>query len=303
MGWIAETIAEARHTFANGLTTGFNLLFLILGLEIGNHAGWLVALSLVGVTSFIAWLANHRRYRLVADTPTSRIISAPQGYTEFAGRGRYLHGAQLVSHLSNLPCLWYRYRVERRSNEDNWEFIDSGASHDTFALDDGSGQILIDPDGAEIRTNHKREWVEQGYRKTEWMLLADEPLYGIGGHVTLGGANAVLDAKQDVSDLLAQWKQDKATLMSRFDLNKDGDLDAHEWEAAVLLAKQHIAAEHQEIRMKDGVHMLRKPGDGRLYLVANEPPDKLATRYRLWSWIHLTIMSGAVARLIWLGAN
>ena len=85
-----------------------------------------------------------------------------------------------------------------------------------------------------------------------------------------------------MSDLLALRKQDKATLMSRFDLNKDGELDAHEWETAVLLAKQHIAAEHQEIHLKDGVHMLRKPSDGRLYLVANEPPDKLATRYRLW---------------------
>ena len=303
MGWIAEAIAEARHTFANGLTTGFNLLLLLIGFEIGGSTGWTVALSLVGATSFFAWLANHRRYRLVADTPTSKIISAPQGYAEFSGRGKHLPGAQLVSHLSGLPCLWYRYRVERRDAEDSWEFVSSGASDDTFALDDGSGLILIDPDGAEIRTNHKREWVEQDYRKSEWLLKADEPLYGIGEHATLGGANAELDAKQDLSDLLAQWKQDKATLMSRFDLNKDGELDAHEWETAVLAAKRHIAAEHQEIRLQDGVHMLRKPRDGRLYLVANEPPDKLATRYRIWSWVHFCIMSGAIGRLIWFAAK
>lgn len=303
MGWITEAIAEARHTFANGLTTGFNLLFLILGLKIGNHTGWLVALSLVGITSFIAWLANHRRYRLVADTPTSKIISAPQGYAEFSGRGKYLPGAQLVSHLSDLPCLWYRYRVERRNSEDSWEFISSGASHDTFALDDGSGVILIDPDGAEIRTNHKREWIEQDYRKTEWMLKADESLYGIGEHITLGGPNADLDAKLDLSELLAQWKQDKPTLMSRFDINKDGELDAHEWGNAVLEAKRLVAAEHQEIRLNDGVHLLRKPTDGRLYLVASEPADKLATRYRLWAWVHLIIMSVAMGRLIWLAGN
>lgn len=303
MGWIAEAVAETRHAFANGLTTGFNLLFLIFGFEIGGDIGWLVALSLVGVTSFFAWLANHRRYRLVADTPTSKIISAPQGYAEFSGRGKYLPGAQLVSHLSGLPCLWYRYRVERRNTEDSWEFISSGASHDTFALDDGSGVILIDPDGAEIRTNHKREWIEQDYRKTEWMLKADESLYGIGEHITLGGPNADLDAKLDLSELLAQWKQDKPTLMSRFDINKDGELDAHEWGNAVLEAKRLVAAEHQEIRLKDGVHMLRKPTDGRLYLVASEPPDKLATRYRRWAWVHLIIMSVAVGRLIWLAGN
>jgi hypothetical protein len=39
--------------------------------------------------------------------------------------------------------------------------------------------------------------------------------------------------------------------------------------------------------------MLRKPGDGRLFLLANELPDKLGARYRTWSWIHLVIFIGA----------
>ena len=58
-------------------------------------------------------------------------------------------GDGLVSPINGLPCLWYRYRVERK-NGDHWEHVESGASHDTFGISDGSGQLLVDPDGAEI---------------------------------------------------------------------------------------------------------------------------------------------------------
>ena len=39
--------------------------------------------------------------------------------------------------------------------------------------------------------------------------------------------------------------------------------------------------------------LLRKPKDGRLFLIANELPDKLGSRYRFWSWAHLVIFIGA----------
>ena len=298
MGWLSEAIADARHGVTNTSVVIVNLLLLFLAWQHATPRVWQLALLAVSASSVLAWLLNHRRYRLVADTPTSRVISAPQGYAEFAGQGKLMAGDQLVSHLSGLPCLWYRYRVERQTNDDNWESVSSGSSSDTFMLDDGSGQILIDPDGAEIRTRHKREWLEDGYRKTEWLLRPNEPLYGIGEHVTLGGANADLDEKQDISDLLTQWKNDPANLLSRFDNNQDGVLDAHEWAAAVLQAKRDIAAEHHEIRLRDGVHLLRKPRDGRLFLVASEPPEQLAQRYRRWGWVHLAFILMALFLLM-----
>lgn len=63
--------------------------------------------------------------------------------------------ASRASALSGLPCLWYSYRVERR-NGDRWEYVESGISHDTFGVSDGSGQLLVDPDGAEIITSRKQ---------------------------------------------------------------------------------------------------------------------------------------------------
>src|SRR5512143_4069729 len=105
-------------------------------------------------------------------------------------------GARLTSPVSGLPCLWYRYRVERR-NGDRWEHIESGVSHDTFGVDDGSGLMLVDPEGAEILTSRKQVSTAGDYRKTEWTLLEGETIYVIGEHVSLGGPNAVLDNKTD----------------------------------------------------------------------------------------------------------
>jgi hypothetical protein len=46
-------------------------------------------------------------------------------------------------------------------------------------------------------------------------------------------------------------------------------------------------------RSVEGVHLLRKPRDGRLFLLANELPDKIGSRYRYWSWAHFVIFLGA----------
>ena len=94
--------AEWRHDYANLALGGGNLLILLLGLKLQSRLGWQISFALVGLTSFWAWYANLRRYRTVADTPTSRIASAPQGYIELVGRGRQPPGAGLVSPISGL---------------------------------------------------------------------------------------------------------------------------------------------------------------------------------------------------------
>jgi len=105
--------AEWRHDYANFALGGGNLAILLLGFQLHSHLGWQISFALVGLTSFWAWFANLKRYRTVADTPTSRIASAPQGYIELVGRGSQPPGDNLISPVNGLPCLWYRYRIER----------------------------------------------------------------------------------------------------------------------------------------------------------------------------------------------
>jgi hypothetical protein len=288
--------AEWRHDYANLALGGGNLLILLLGFQLHSRIGWQISFALVGLSSFWAWYANLKRYRTVADTPTSRIASAPQGYIELVGRGRQPPGADLVSPISGLPCLWYRYRVERK-NGNRWEHIESGISHDTFGISDGSGMALVDPDGAEILTSRKQISNARGYRKTEWTLIEGETLYVIGEHVTLGGPNAVLDKKSDLSTLLAEWKRDKSILLERFDANRDGEIGLDEWERARQAASDEVDRAHLDIRLKDGIHLMRQPAHGRPFLVANREVTALVRHFRLWSWAHLVLIMAALLGL------
>jgi hypothetical protein len=292
--------AEWQHDYANLALGGGNLLILLLGFKLQSGVGWDITFVLIGLTSFWAWFANLKRYRTVADTPTSRIVSAPQGYIELVGRGRQPPGDGLVSPISGLPCLWYRYRVERK-NGDRWEYVESGVSHDTFGVSDGSGQVLVDPEGAEILTSHKQVSNAGGYRKTEWTLIEGEPIYVIGEHVTLGGPNAVLDKKADLATLLAEWKQDKTELLARFDADRDGEISLEEWERARQAASVEVDRAHLDIRLKDGIHLIRKPAHGRPFLIANREVTALVRHFRLWSWAHLVLVMGALLGLVLVG--
>lgn len=292
---------EWRHDLTNLALSGGNLAILLLGIQMKSVLGWQVSLGLVGLTSFWAWHANLKRYRTVADTPTSRIASAPQGYIEIVGRGQQPPGAQLVSPITGLPCLWYRYRIERRQDS-RWEHVESGVSHDTFGLSDGSGQLLVDPEGAEIITSRKQVSNSGNYRRTEWTLIEGETLYVIGEHITLGGPNAVLDRQSDLATLLTDWKADKATLLARFDADRDGEISLDEWERARQAASAEVDRAHLDIRLKDGIHLMRKPAHGRPFLIANREVTALVRHFRLWSWAHLALIMAALAGLVFLGS-
>ncbi|MGA9163699.1 MAG: hypothetical protein WBZ31_04530 [Thiobacillus sp.] len=294
--------AEWRHDYANFALGGGNLLILLLGLKLQSRIGWQISFALVGLTSFWAWYANLKRYRTVADTPTSRIASAPQGYIELVGRGQQPPGDGLVSPISGLPCLWYRYRIERK-NGDRWEYVESGTSNDTFGVSDGSGQVLVDPDGAEILTSHRQVSNVEGYRKTEWTLIEGEPIYVIGELITIGGPNAVLDKKVDLATLLAEWKTDQSALLARFDADRDGEISLEEWEHARQAASDEVDRAHLDIRLKDGIHLMRKPAHGRPYLIANREVTALVRHFRLWSWLHLALMLASLAGLMLIGRS
>jgi hypothetical protein len=257
-----------------------------IGLDLGGRPALPHALGGALLIAVFAWYGNLRRYRVIADHPTHRIASAPQGYVELAGQASDADGFALVAPLSGMPCIWFRYLLERRQG-DSWVRSDAGESTDLMLLTDASGRCLVDPEGAEVHSSHYRRWGDGQTRKQEWIIQAGDPLYVIGEHATLGGANTDLDFRADLAALLNAWKADKADLLHRFDANRDGEVDLGEWQQARTAAEAQVARDHLEIRTRDGFHLLRRPGHGRLYLIANLPPAKLAQRYRWWSWAHL----------------
>jgi len=290
-----------RQHYVNLLTSGGHLVLLFVGFKIDSREAWPIILGLIGAISFFAWIGNQRRSRLILDTPTSRIASAAQGYIEVMGRAKQMHDIPLLSKLTLLPCVWYRYLIERRRRDNKgYNIVEQGTSDDTILIDDGSGQCFIDPDYAEVITRHKQVWSKGGYRYTEYLLSPLDTLYAIGEFATLGGANSDLDFKGDINVLLTEWKRDKTQLNERFDLDKNGQIDPQEWELAVLAAKREVAKQHGEIRLKDGTHLLRKPKDGRLFLLSNLPEENLARKYVLWGWFHLLTFVGATGSAAYL---
>ena len=48
------------------------------------------------------------------------------------------------------------------------------------------------------------------------------------------------DFKQEVGELLREWKKDNEAMLARFDTNQDGEIDMQEWEHARRTAEVEI---------------------------------------------------------------
>ena len=284
------------------LTGGLHAVILVVAAQAESAEAWPWALAAMAIVSFFAWIATYRRYRQIHDLPTSRVASAAQGYVELFGHSELLDGATLVSTRTGHPCCWLRYHVERRTSNNKWEHVDSGESQDYFLLVDDTGQCVVSPEGAEVITDLKETWTQGDYRHTEWLLVPKGKLYAVGDFSTTSGAVADVDERADVSDLLAEWKRDKTALLQRFDRNHDGEIDMKEWERARLEAQQEVRRRYTEGRAAttEGVHLLRQPRDGRLFLLANELPDKLGRHFAFWSGLHLAVFLGAGAAALFM---
>ncbi|WP_153109353.1 hypothetical protein [Propionivibrio limicola] len=288
-------LVNLRRGYGQFITSGAQLILLFIGLKAESRAGWLVSLALMTAISLIAWMSTLKRRRAITDTPTSRIASAAQGYVELIGTGKPLDHPPLLSHLTHLPCLWYRYQVEEKSSDNKWHTVSQGESDTSFIIDDATGRCVVDIEGAEILTRHKETWTAGRYRNTEWKLLINDEIYALGEFKTLGGASIELDANHDLNALLTEWKKDQRDLLRRFDLNGDGTIDMQEWALARQAARREVSKMHRETRNESDVHTLRCPGNGRHYLLSNLNPNKLARRYLGWSAFHLAVFFGALA--------
>lgn len=257
----------------------------ISGLYFNSPLAWLLICSATLAMGLLAWLLAFKRWHAVADTPTSRIASAAQGYVELSGTG-YAEGDSVVySPARHLPCLWYRYSAYKRSGDD-WRYTESGQSDTVFVLEDVSGRCLIDPIGAEVQTTRKESVIQGDHRVDEELLLEGDRLYGLGEFVSVGGGHAQFNDRIELGEILADWKDDQEWLLQRFDLDKSGAIDSQEWQLARQAAERELAERKRERHSQPVTHMLRRPGHGRPYLIANFPPEKLEGRYRLAVWVH-----------------
>lgn len=101
-----------------------------------------------------------------------------------------------------------------------------------------------------------------------------------------------------VAALLTEWKQNKPALLARFDANRDGEISLEKWEHVRQTASNKVDHDHFDMRLSDGIHLIRKPAHGQEFLIANREVTSLVSPFRLWSWAHLALMLVALLGLI-----
>lgn len=277
-------------------------MLVMAALHLGPGPGAGFAVGLLMLTGLYGWQQALGHGRAMGDTPTARVASAAQGYVELRGTGYPLNGSPLLSPFNGLPVLWYRVITERRER-DKWVHESTDESDASFLLDDGSGSVAIDPEGARIVARRKEVHLRGEHRITQWCLLRHDPIYVLGEFITLGSISPDHDVAAATRELLAHWKQDHPSLLARFDTNKDGEISLEEWEQARATARQEVTALRDQALAAPEAHVVRKPADRRLYLISDLDPDRLMRRFRLWAAYHLTLFLGGAAGLAWLSSR
>lgn len=268
---------------------------------------WSMIPGVLGAAAFITTFVFLHRKRLIEDMPTSLLRSAAQGYIEVEGTARLMDGPPIVCPLTATRCVWWRYKVEekrhrvdsRGRSRTEWVTVDSGRSDDSFLLDDGTGACVVDPTGASVIPTLSRRWYGRGvrpdtgpeagrgfwrsafasHRYTEELILPEDAVYALGAFRTQSGGADAFDEQVDVRELLGKWKHDRK-MMAMFDVNKDGNVDVKEWEAARRMAIRRVRDEHvQRAVATPDLHILSKPRDRRPYILSGIPQATLIRRY------------------------
>lgn len=287
---------------------------------------WLIVLGTAGVAAYSFWFGFKawRKERIVQDTPTSKVRSAAQGYVELTGFAVALPDSQTRGPLTGLPCAWWRYKVEGRSRggrSRSWTTVQSDTSAAPIMLDDGTGQCLIDPRGAEVYPGANSVWygpsswpeiyipkgsgifdwlvdtfIVDRYRYTEHRLMLREPLYAIGALRNVGGIS-VESPDAAVAQLLRDWKADQGRLLARFDLDHDGILSSAEWQRARASARDEVQSARAAEPAKPRLSVLANPTDNRAFLLAASDEETLARRLRHRAVAGIAVFLTAVAAL------
>ena len=284
---------------------------------------WLAILGVAVVGG--AWYAFRWLHiaRMLEDTPTSRVRSAAQGYVELVGRAGPLGATRNLAPLTQRPCVWWQYRIQRRTGSSSngkqrtkWQTVNSGRSEQPFLLDDGTGECIVQPAGAEVLTGENTTWYgdtpwpteapgrrtsfgEPEYRYHEERIYEHEQVHVLGQFRTHSGV-AHRDRDADVGALLAEWKQDQSALVERFDQDGDGRVNMAEWERAREEARRTVTQQRLERPAGPALHTVSRPDSRQLFLIAAFPEKELARKYRRRALVAFAAFAVATWALGWL---
>ena len=114
-----------------------------------------IIIAVIGVFAgvYLCYCGFHllQSKRLILNTPTSKIRSAAMGLVEINGlaAGPYT----VLAPITGVPCYYYRAtarQLQQRGRNKAWVKVAEESLHVPFFLDDNTGRVLVDPQGAEM---------------------------------------------------------------------------------------------------------------------------------------------------------
>ncbi|MBN51415.1 MAG: hypothetical protein CMN85_17925 [Spongiibacteraceae bacterium] len=263
-----------------------------------------------GIFGWVGSFRGLRIARLIEDTPTSKIRSAPQGYIEIIGRSESRPQEDMLSaKLTGTPCVWYSFEIEKYTSNgksSSWKTIEKGASKEALLFTDDTGHCFIHPDRADVSTHTKKIWhgssrypssgknsglFSRRYRYTEKRIHCDQPIYALGHFETVHPPSTAAQTKAAMNTLINEWKQDYDALVAKYDRDDSGDIDLQEWEKVRADAQSEAAKQVRDDYDHTPVNIMSySPARSQPFVISTSEPKALSTRYR-WHFIGFGIVA------------
>lgn len=122
--------------------------------------GFGLLITLFGVSSATDYVRMRRR-----DQSDNRSVRGDMTDVELSGTANPVDGT-LTAPLTGADVLAYDYEVRVRTGDDS-QRVEDGAESTPFVLDDGTGEILVDPEGAQWSLEEQEWYVEDGEEPPE----------------------------------------------------------------------------------------------------------------------------------------
>lgn len=127
---------------------------------------------LIGAVVIVFGFRRMHKYRLIMDTPTSKVRSMAMGLVE-------IHGAvqpenAIRTPFSQTDCVYYRYTIEeyrahrhrdskgRVRTTYSWDTVGSGERRIPFYARDDTGSVYVNPTNAEFNVTLKKSFYQRG---------------------------------------------------------------------------------------------------------------------------------------------
>jgi hypothetical protein len=178
------------------------------------------------------WAMAWRIASVLAGTPVTTIAQSEPGFASLRGKALALPNREPLLSPGGTPCVWYSYYSHQAGVGSIRGHTTASDSPLPFVLDDGSGQCIVYPEGAEI-SGGKR--TEAGERR-ETMIFAGDTVCVAGQFAPYSGIQKAVPEQPAGEPLYVSVAPDPNEDRKQADARGTALLDA------ARAARQHAAA-------------------------------------------------------------